>query len=170
MGHLDEQICLLAMITQFLRQVPTRQHLLCWVHTLQDLDLNFVFRLKLCTTDDLMHNTNAYICSPKDKDKNVHSSTVHISPKLEAPQISINSKKDKWNTVNTCVLHGKLLQLCSTLCNSTDYNLRCPSVHGILQARILEWVAISSSRISSWPRDWTPISCGSCIIRRILYH
>ena len=34
-----------------------------------------------------------------------------------------------------------------------------PSIHGVLQARILEWVAISSSRRSSWPRDWTHVSC-----------
>ena len=33
------------------------------------------------------------------------------------------------------------------------------SVHGILQVRTLEWVAISSSRGSSWPRDWTQVSC-----------
>ena len=33
------------------------------------------------------------------------------------------------------------------------------SVHGILQARVLEWVAISFSRGSSWPRDWTQVSC-----------
>ena len=49
----------------------------------------------------------------------------------------------------------------------------CPpgsSVHGILQARILGWVAISSSRGSSWPRDWTQVSCISCTGRWILYH
>ena len=44
------------------------------------------------------------------------------------------------------------------------------SVHGILQARLLEWVAISSSRESSQPRNWTLISCISCIGRWILYH
>ena len=33
------------------------------------------------------------------------------------------------------------------------------SVHGVFQARILQWVAISSSRKSSWPRDWTLVSC-----------
>ena len=33
----------------------------------------------------------------------------------------------------------------------------------ILQTRILEWVAMPSSRGSSWPRDWTCVSCGSCI-------
>ena len=43
------------------------------------------------------------------------------------------------------------------------------SVHGILQARILERVAISSSRGSSWPRDWTHISWGSCIAGRCCF-
>ena len=43
-------------------------------------------------------------------------------------------------------------------------------VHGISQARILEWVAISSSRKSSWPRDRTSISYVSCISRWILHH
>ena len=43
------------------------------------------------------------------------------------------------------------------------------SVHGILQARILEWVAISSSRGSSQPRDQTHVSCVSFIGRQILY-
>ena len=42
----------------------------------------------------------------------------------------------------------------------------CPgfSVHRIFQARVLEWVAISFSRGSSWPRDWTQVSCiaGRC--------
>ena len=37
------------------------------------------------------------------------------------------------------------------------------SVHGIFQARILEWVAIFSPRVSSWPRNWTCISLVSCI-------
>ena len=44
------------------------------------------------------------------------------------------------------------------------------SAHGIFQARILEWVAISSSRGSSHPRDQTLISCVSCIDRHVLYH
>ena len=40
----------------------------------------------------------------------------------------------------------KVAQLCPTLCDSMDYNPPGSSVHGILQARILEWVAISFSR------------------------
>ena len=43
------------------------------------------------------------------------------------------------------------------------------SVHGISQARILEWVAMPSSRRSSWSRGRTHISCVACISRWILY-
>ena len=64
-------------------------------------------------------------------------------------------------------MHGKSLQSCLTLCDSMDCSPPGSSVHGIFQARILEWVAISFSRGSSWPRDWNHISC---IGRRILYH
>ena len=46
-------------------------------------------------------------------------------------------------------------QLCLTLCDSMDYNLLSFSVHGVLQARILEWVAIPFSRGSSGPKDET---------------
>ena len=52
----------------------------------------------------------------------------------------------------------KSLQLCLTLCNPMDCSPPDSSVHGILQARILEWVAIFFSRGSSWPRDRTQIS------------
>ena len=61
---------------------------------------------------------------------------------------------------------GLSLQSCLTLCDRMDY---CPpgsSVHGVLQARILEWVAMPSSRWSSCPRGGTCISCVPCIARR----
>ena len=51
-----------------------------------------------------------------------------------------------------------------------DYILPGPSVHGIFQARILEWVVISYSRRSSWPMDWICVCCISYIGRQILYH
>ena len=49
-------------------------------------------------------------------------------------------------------------QSCLTLCNPMDCGSPSSSVHGILQARILEWVAIPFSRESSQPRDWTQVS------------
>ena len=58
-------------------------------------------------------------------------------------------------------------QLCSTLCDPVDRSSPGSFAHGISHARVLEWVAISSSRGSSWPRYWTRVSC---IGRQILYH
>ena len=55
----------------------------------------------------------------------------------------------------------KSLQLCLALCNPMQCSLPGSSVHGISQARILEWVAISSSRGSSPPKDQTHVSCSS---------
>ena len=52
-----------------------------------------------------------------------------------------------------------LLTQCLTLCDPMYCSPLSFSVHGILQARILEWVAISSSRGSSWPKDQTWVSC-----------
>ena len=49
-------------------------------------------------------------------------------------------------------------QSCPTLCDPMDCSPPGSSVHGILQARILEWAAISFSRGSSQPRDWTQVS------------
>ena len=63
-------------------------------------------------------------------------------------------------------LPAKLLQLCPTLCNPMDYSPPGSSVYGILQARILEWVVMPSSRGSSRPRDRTHVSCSSCIAGR----
>ena len=56
--------------------------------------------------------------------------------------------------VRACT-HAKLLQLCPTLCHAMDCSPPDSSVHGILQARMVEWVAISSFSGSSWPRDRT---------------
>ena len=57
-------------------------------------------------------------------------------------------------------------QLCQTPCHPMACRLPFSSVHGILQARILEWVAIPFSRGSSQPRDQTYISFVSCIAGR----
>ena len=57
------------------------------------------------------------------------------------------------------MLHAKSLQTCLTLCNPMDCSLPGSPVHGILQARILEWLAMLSFRGSSQPRYQTHISC-----------
>ena len=50
-------------------------------------------------------------------------------------------------------------QLCPTVCDPMDCFPPGSFIHGILQARILEWAAIPFSEGSSWPRDWTRVSC-----------
>ena len=98
--------------------------------------------------------------------------------------------REIWGRMNTCIymaksfccspetitalligyacMHTKSLQSCLTLCDPVDSSPPGPSIHGILQARILEWVAMPSTRGSSQIRDWTCI-CVS-FIGRWLYH
>ena len=64
-----------------------------------------------------------------------------------------------------CLLYSSA-PLCPTLHDPIDCSPPGSSVHGILQGRILKWVAISSTRGSSQPRDQTHISCVSCITGR----
>ena len=70
------------------------------------------------------------------------------------------------NLVRVCVCP----QFCLTMCNPMDYSPLGSSVYGIFRTRILEWVAISYSRGSCRPRDWTHISCISCVGRWVIYH
>ena len=69
--------------------------------------------------------------------------------------------------VLSCSKSELLMGSCLTFCNLMNYRPLGSSVPGISQARILEWVAISSSRGSSQPRDQTRVSC---IGRLILYY
>ena len=57
------------------------------------------------------------------------------------------------------VSESEIAQLCPTLFDPVDCSLPGSSIHGIVQARILEWVAISFSRGSSQLGDWTRVSC-----------
>ena len=68
-----------------------------------------------------------------------------------------------WTTEGEARTHAQSLQSCPTLCNPMDHSPPGSSVQGILQARILEWVAMPFSRWSSQPRDQT---CFSCIAGR----
>ena len=77
------------------------------------------------------------------------SGSIHFTPKL--PHHFVNEE----DSVNVLFL---VTQLCPILCDPTDCSPPGFSVHGILQARLLEWVAMPSSRASSQPRDQTQVS------------
>ena len=69
--------------------------------------------------------------------------------------------------LNASCMHA---QSCLTLCDSMDCSPPGSSIHGIFQARILEWVAIPFSRRWSQSRDRTHVSSIFCIGKQILYH
>ena len=82
-----------------------------------------------------------------------------------------NQKAGLWRTLFLlCVCMFSVTQSCLTLWDPVDYSPPGSSVHGIFQARILEWVAISFSRGSFQPRDRNCVARISCIGRWILYY
>ena len=77
---------------------------------------------------------------------------------FQQPNTCLNGTTHYFPPPQVC-MHTRSLQSCPTLCNAMDCSIPGSSVHGILQARRLDRVAMPSSRGSSWPRDWTRISC-----------
>ena len=75
--------------------------------------------------------------------------------------------KTKLSWVHVCMLS---CIYCAQLYDPMHCSPTGSSFHGILQARILEWVAMPSSRGFSWPRDRTHVSYISCTSRQVLYH
>ena len=72
--------------------------------------------------------------------------------------------KEKNNILPQSLLYQNPLSLCMcsvvpTLCDPMGYSLPGSFVHGVLQVRILAWIATSFSRGSSWPRDWGQVFC-----------
>ena len=88
-----------------------------------------------------------------------HPSELFLIPPHPPPALHLSGR-----------LRAKSLQSCPTRCDTKDCSLPGSSVHGILQARILESVAISFSRRSSSPRGGTLGLLCFCIGRRVLYH
>ena len=84
---------------------------------------------------------------------------------LQWDRKQVDRELGSFTTLWWCVL----AQSCPTFCVPMDCSLPDSSVHEILQARILEWFAISFSRASSQLRDWTHIFYVSCICRQVLY-
>ena len=88
----------------------------------------------------------------------------------QSESTNLYSYQQCFYSLSFSVVHAKSFQLCLTLCNPVDCSPPGSSVHGILQARILEWGAMPFSGGSSPLRDRTRISYVFCIGRRVLYH
>ena len=85
--------------------------------------------------------------------------------------MDLGNKVEKENLVHLRCVHVVTSDMSDfSLCDHMDCSPSASSVHGILQARILEWVAILFCRESSQPRGQIHISYVFCIGRRFLYH
>ena len=100
--------------------------------------------------------------------KSSYTCVFHDSckPKLSAKFLEVGLLSQRVNAPGEQCMHA--CSVVSDSCDPKDYSQQAAPVHGVLQARILEWGAISFSRGSSRLRDWTRISRISCISRRIL--
>ena len=81
------------------------------------------------------------------------------SKKLQCLSLEVSQDFSIIFHLEQCSVAVLVAQLYPTLCDPTNCSLPRSCVHGILQARILEWIAIPFSRAFSWPRDRTQVSC-----------
>ena len=77
--------------------------------------------------------------------------TFPASPELQVDSLPLSHGKAPYKQIAAAAAAAKSLELCPTLCDPTDGSPPGPSVSGILQARILEWVAISFSNTNRLP-------------------
>ena len=124
----------------------------------------FIFNLYFPSAFGLTQN----IYTPPKQGKILSKLSVHLCffPVTSQPTLVLKWSQFYFNAVTVYLfvftLKSGVAQLCQTLRDSMDCSLPratvVASIHGIFQARVLEWVAISFSRGSSWSRDWTPVS------------
>ena len=88
----------------------------------------------------------------------IHIKWGHFSNVLHLGEHLVNYGNFESHIHSNWESESEVAQSCLTLCDSMDCSLTGSSIHGIFQARILEWAAISFSRRSSQPRDWTWVS------------
>ena len=100
----------------------------------------------------------------------LRSKTLHLGKSLGLETEDLNPSPCVAATLLRVCMCAKVLQSSLTLCDPVDCSLPGSPVHGILQTRIPEWVAVLFSRGSSRLRDRNFASCVSCVGRRVLYH
>ena len=100
---------------------------------------------------------------PLEKGMATHSSILAWRITMDSPwgckETDTTEQFTSLHFTSCIYIWSEVAQSCPTLCDPMDCNLLGFSIHGILQARILEWIAISFSKGSSQPRDRTRVSC-----------
>ena len=115
-----------------------------------------------------VHYCNGVSKAARDTAPQVKKEPCEKIGRVQSPFLIKKLKLKQYEWIYICMC-AKSLQSCPTLWDPVDCSPPGSSVHGISQARILEWVASSFSRRSSWPRDWTHISYLSWTGRQVLY-
>ena len=136
----------------------------------------------LCPWDSLGKNTNGLPCPSRGDLPNREIELASLtSPALAGVFFITRATWEDPHEVRDVILPGTEPQIpfglcvlscfsCVQLCDPMDWSLPGSPVHGSLQTRVLEWVAILFSRRSSWPQDWTQDSYEvSFIGRPVLY-
>ena len=124
---------------------------------------NFLILLNQCNPS-LLWEPQLYLCSFWNQSIHVRNAPVLVCEVIWTPISSKGTQLHRTHSVERLLCDSILwrwfsLSIVSDSCNLMDCSLPGSSVHGILQATILEWVAISVSRGSSWPRNRTRVSC-----------
>ena len=121
-----------------------------------------LFFFQKCSNKKSLESSGGLVVSILD----FHCKGLGSIPGQGTDPTKVHSMKKKFFELNIVELYLSICsipylyaQLCPTLCDPMNYNPPDSSVHGVFQARILEWVATSSSRGSSRPRDQTHVSC-----------
>ena len=130
----------------------------------------YVFSGKIRTNIRIWEKTFLFVNNTKihyssRQDKTSQSSVLWCFWKQRSYAHDTDSAVDFNNCLRACVC-TKLLRSCLILCEPVNCSPPGSSVHGSLQARVLEWAAKLPSRGSSQPKDRNCISCGSCIAAR----
>ena len=131
---------------------------------------NWPCQMSLCLWQFLRLALSPSVCLPVSFSVSLGVSQSHVSVSgLTTHRPPASCSVTSHARLLAC-MRAKSHQLYLTLCDLMDCSLPGSSVHGVLQAGTLEWVAIPFSRGSSRPRDRTCVCQVSCIGRRVLYH
>ena len=108
-----------------------------------------------------MQKSLAFLYTTNEKSEREIKETIPlniVTKRIKYVGINLPKETKDLYAENYACMHAKSLQSCDTLCDPTDCSPPGSSIRGILQARILEWVAIPFFRGSSRPRDQTQVS------------
>ena len=108
--------------------------------------------------------------SPQGRTESDTTEATSQQQQLPAVEWSVLVGRGYVPVCDTLDAASQVASVCPTLWDPVDRSPPGSCVHGILQARILEWVAMPSSSGSSQPRDGTGVSCVSCTGRQVLHH